>query len=404
MQVWVRRTELALLRDNGVSEWNPRATDWAQERPVPVPSEGGIVTVVEGGRRARRGFTYQDLVTLLDCLELGTLYSRVCFEDVEDIVCYGIAGDCVIYRQVKTMEGGGRQSTSSVTRPDKPKTSGGSKRVETSILGKLFAAKPDIGLAERFTLVLNEEPLPGLQGFCCDRTTEPTPTADNKTEIIDKLDTLALRDGCTIGDFVDALGVIVEGRTIQDVQRKLVDKLHARVVSHLGIEPFHADLKEILERLLAVVARDARAIESKEWTAAAFNQLLERVITQATGRRADGGEVPLPALAHKLSAAGLTEPEINAQNQKWLGYRREYRSAVGTRLQEFDRLSDEVHAVTVQINARRRAGEIADGPAAYAETIKALDVLTGRLGTSPALTLQTLSDVTSRCQNRYRDE
>lgn len=360
--------------------------------------------VVEGGRRARRGFTYQDLVTLLDCLELGTLYSEVCFEDVEDIVCYGIAGDCVIYRQVKTMEGGGRQSTASVTRPDKPKKPGGPKRVETSILGKLFTAKPDIGLAERFTLVLNEEPLPGLQGFCCDRTTEPTPTADNKTEIIDKLDMLDLRDWCTIDHCVAALGVIVEGRTIQDVQRKLVDKLHARAVSHLGVEPFHADLKEILERLLAVVARDARAVESKAWTADEFKKLLGRIITQATGRRADGGQVPLPALAHKLSAAGLTEPEIDAQDQSWLRYRQEYRSAVGTKLHELDKLSDEVHAVTVQINARRRAGGIEDGPAAYAETVKAMDVLAGRLGTSPALTLQTLSDVTSRCQNRYRDE
>lgn len=374
----------------------------AQE--CPAPRERGTVTVVEGGRRARRGFTYQDLVTLLDCLELGTLYSKVCFEDVEDIVCFGIAGDRVIYRQVKTIEGGGRQSTATVTRPDKPKKRGQPNRVETSILGKLFSEKPDIGLTERFTLVLNEEPLPGLQGFCCDRTTEPTPAAENKTEIIDKLDKLALRDGCTIEKCVDALEVIVEGRTIEEVQNKLVDKLHARVFGHLGIEPFHTDLKEILERLLAVVARDARAVESKAWTADEFNKLLEGIITQATGRRADGGEVPLPALAHKLSAAGLTEPEIDAQNQRWLRYRQEYRSAVGMKLQELDKLSDEVHAVTVQINARRRAGGIADGPEAYAATIEAMGALSARLGTTPTLTLQTLSDVTSRCQNRYRDE
>lgn len=370
----------------------------------PVPRERGTVTLVEGGRRARRGFTYQDLVTLLDCLELGTLYSKVCFEDVEDIVCFGIAGDRVSYRQVKTIEGGGRQSTATVTRPDKSTKPGQPKRLETSILGKLFNAKPDIGLIERFTLVLNEEPLPGLQGFCCDRTTEPTPTAENKTELIDKLDKLALRDGCTIEKCVDALEVIVEGRTIEEVQNKLVDKLHARVLGHLGIEPFHADLKEILERLLAVVARDARAVESKAWTANEFNKLLEGIITQATGRRADGGEVPLPALAHKLSAAGLTEPEIDAQNQSWLRYRQEHRSAVGTKLQELDKVSDEVHAVTVQINARRRAGGIGDGPEAYAATIEAMGTLSARLGTTPTLTLQTLSDVTSRCQNRYRDE
>lgn len=389
------------MRDTGVSAWNPRSTDWGKR---PVLRKGGTITVVEGGRRARRGFTYQDLVTLLDCLELGNLYSKVSFEDVEDIVCFGIAGDCVIYRQVKTIEGGGRQSTATVTRPDKPNKDGQPKRVETSILGKLFGAKPDIGLTERFTLVLNEEPLPGLQGFCCNRTTAPSPTAEHKAEIIAKLGKLALREGCTIEQYVDAFEVMVEGRTIEHVEQTLLAKLHARVLAHHGLEPFYADLEEILERLLAVVARDARAVESKAWTADQFSKLLERIITQTTGRRADGAEVPLPALAQKLSAAGLTEPEIDAQNRSWLRYRQEYRSAVGMKLQELDKLSDEVHAVTVQINARRRAGAIADGPEAYAATIEAMGDLSARLETSQTLTFQTLSDVTSRCQNRYRDE
>ena len=96
--------------------------------------------------------------------------------------------------------------------------------------------------------------------------------------------------------------------------------------------------------------------------------------------------------------------QSSCPGDRWLRFRRECRSAVGTKLQELDKLSDEVHAATVQIKARPRAGEIADGPAAHAETIKAMDVLAGRLGASQALTLRTLSDVTSRCQNRSRDE
>jgi hypothetical protein len=64
-------------------------------------------------------------------------------------------------------------------------------------------------------------------------------------------------------------------------------------------------------------------------------------------------------------------------------------------MEELNKLSDEVHAVTVQINARRRAGAIADGQEAYAATVEAMGALSARLGTTPTLTLQALSDVTS---------
>ncbi|MFO6453395.1 MULTISPECIES: dsDNA nuclease domain-containing protein [unclassified Aeromicrobium] len=355
------------------------------------------MTVVEGGRRARRGFAYQDAVTLLDCLELGTLYSKVSFEDAEDIVCVSLAGDCVIYRQVKTIEGGGRHSAATITSPDKK------AKIETSILGKLFTAKPESPLTERFTLLVNEEPQPNLKAFCCDRESTPTPSADEKAVIVEKLDGLTLPNGCTIEQRVDAFEVIVEGRSIEDVEGKLIGKLNAGFLERFGVQ-FYSDLQEVLDRLLAEVARDARALEPKEWTAADFAALVERIITQVTGRRADGAAEPLPALSRKLEAAGLSEPEIQAQNDAWLRYRREQRSAVGMKLAELNDLSDEVHAVTVEINAQRRAGAIADGAAAYAATMEAMRELSTRLGTSRAKTLQALCDVTARCQNRYRDE
>lgn len=356
------------------------------------------MTVVEGGRRARRGFAYQDHVTLLDCLELGTLFAMVSFEDAEDIVCVSMDGTSVFYRQVKTIEGGGRQSASTITSPDKK------GKIETSILGKLFTAKPETTRVERFTLVVNEKPQPNLKGFLCERETRPTPSEEDKTVVIDKLDGLALPKGCTIGKRVDGFEVIVEGRGLEEVRGKLLRKLNARVHDRFGLYPFFSDLEEILDRLLAEVARDALAVVPKAWTAADFVALLDRIITQVTGRREDGAEEPLPALSKKLEAAGLPEAEIRAQHDAWFRYRREQRSAIGAKRDELANLNDEVHAVTVEVNAQRRAGMIADGPAAYAATIAAMGELSAQLGTSRITTLQALTDVTARCQNRYRDE
>jgi hypothetical protein len=55
----------------------------------------------DGGRRSRRGFLYQDAVTLLDCLDmLDGHWTEVSWEDLEDILCF--RGTVPVYRQVKT--------------------------------------------------------------------------------------------------------------------------------------------------------------------------------------------------------------------------------------------------------------------------------------------------------------
>jgi hypothetical protein len=56
----------------------------------------------DGGRRSRRGFAYQDVVTLLDCLDmLDGQWTSVSWEDLEDILCY--RDGAPNYRQVKTI-------------------------------------------------------------------------------------------------------------------------------------------------------------------------------------------------------------------------------------------------------------------------------------------------------------
>ncbi|WP_157901972.1 dsDNA nuclease domain-containing protein, partial [Streptomyces kanasensis] len=106
----------------------------------------------DGGRRSRRGFLYQDAVTLLDCLDmLDGHWTAVSWEDLEDILCH--RGTEPVYRQVKTIEGAGkRHSVADVCRPD-PTKKLENRTPETSYLGKLFLGK-SLPEGTRFTLIV----------------------------------------------------------------------------------------------------------------------------------------------------------------------------------------------------------------------------------------------------------
>lgn len=351
----------------------------------------------DGGRRSRRGFAYQDAVTLLDCLELGSLFSEVRFEDADDIVCTGINDDFVVYRQVKTIEGGGRHSLASVSAPER------AQRIETSILGRLFTGKPKDVREERFGLVLNVEPQNDLKGFYCDRYSRPSPTHDQRAAVCERLSELALPAGCSIAQRVDALEVIVESRTIEEVERLIVSKLKAPIAAHLGGQPLLQEVEDVLAQLSTEISRDAHAVAPKAWTTSSFAELLDRIVTQVTGRRTDGRMEPLPRLAKKLRVALLPAEEIQEHSDGLLRYRREQRASVGEGRKRFDTLNDEVFAATTKISARRRAGLLQDGPDAYSATLDSVSAVAIIVGVPQALALQALSDVTARCQHRYSD-
>ena len=352
----------------------------------------------DGGRRSRRGYAYQDAVTLLDCLDMHNgLFDEVGFEELDDITC--TSNNNTTYRQVKTKEDGARHSISTICSPEIK------KYPETSILGRLFSNKP-VTQGSRFCLVLNETPTRDLAAFRIERGASRGQISNRYCDDIAKrLKELPLPDGLTIWWYIDRFEVFVESRTIEDVERALLSRLAEPVAKLLGMKPLFSELDDVLIRLSTLVARDARSFRPRRWTASFFAERLQEAVTRVTGRRPDGSVEPLQPLADKLRPASIPPDEAQAQVEAMLGYRRRYRSAVGQEREMLDAISDNVFAVCAHISAQRRSGAIADGPPAYSATINAINNLQfPNLGyISFSEKLAALSDVTARCRNRYSD-
>ena len=353
----------------------------------------------DGGRRSRRGFAYQDTVTLLDCLDMHQgSYDEIGFEDLDDIIC--TLADNTVYRQVKTKEDGTRHSIATVCAPERK------LRPETSILGRLFTNKP-VTDGTRFSLVLNETPYSDLGAFQIERgDTRVAVPGKTCKDIVDRLDGLTLPDGITIEWCVSRFYVLTESRTIEEVEAKLLGLLNEPVAKLLGAPALYAELVDILVRLSVLVERDARARVARRWSSSAFKAKLQDAVTRSTGRRSDGSTEPLPSLSDKLRPVGITTQEAQAQTEAMLRYRRQYRSAIGHEREHFDSLNDHVYAVCTQITAERRAGKFSGPAEAYAATIDAVTRLQPAGLTSVSLPdkFAALSDVTARCQNRYADD
>lgn len=357
------------------------------------------LTPGDSGRRSRRGYAYQDAVTLLDCLDMhNDLFDEVGFEDLDDIMCL-LHGNPT-YRQVKTKEDGTRHSLATICAPEKR------DQFETSILGRLFLNKP-LTADTRFSLVLNETPTPELGAFCIQRG-DPCGSAPEGYQqyIANKLGALPLAEGKDIYWYISRLDVIIEPRTIDEVEQKLLKRLVEPVAQLLEAPPLYSELVEILIGLSTFVARDAWAPASTRWDASLFAAKLQSLVTWATGRRSDGTIEPLPSLAEKLRPAGIPPQEALAQTDAMLRYRRRYRSSVGQEREYFDTLNDHVHAVCTQVSADRRASRTLDAPATYAATVARVSIIEPYDGKPVPLPdkLAALSDVTARCQNRYTDD
>ncbi|WP_244927920.1 dsDNA nuclease domain-containing protein [Nocardioides sp. W7] len=352
------------------------------------------MSIEDGGRRSRRGFAYQDAVTLMECLNLGTLYTSVGFEAEDDIVC--TQHDRIIYRQVKTRENAEAHSAARVCRPEVK------GKVETSILGRLFSGKDEPIGEVTFCVVLNEPPTQTLWGFKHEGPCGTAP-ADEKSrqDVATKLIAMHLPDWAPDIDFlVDRLEVQVLPRTADDLEKDIIGRLEDPVTKQIGQKPLLDELAKIAELLLSKVAREARRRVARSWTADEFWHMFADVVTEATGEAANG-TLPLVPLAEKLDAAGLDDEEIRRSFQELESLRRMIRSAVGAEKVRYKELNREVFAICQRVAAHRRAGKVQPGPAAYSAVVDALDTdINGTLGTS-ADRMATLSDVTYRCQNRY---
>src|SRR5262249_3940738 len=146
--------------------------------------------------------------------------------------------------------------------------------------------------------------------------------------------------------------------------------------------------------------------QAHRWEPATFAAELDRLITAATGRRRDGTDAPLENLVSKLGKAGLPTAEAEQHARTVRELRLRYRSALGRERQAFDTIYDHVFAICSEISARRRVGDIAAGPAAYAATVTAVceRPLAPAMTVPQADRLATLSEITARCQNRYTDD
>jgi hypothetical protein len=352
----------------------------------------------DAGRRSRRGFAYQDAVTLLDCLDMHDgKFEEVGFEDLDDIVC--VLGPNVTYRQVKTIEDGSRHSIYTVCNP---KIKG---KPETSILGRLFSGKPITQFSD-FCLLLNETPGKDLAAF---RATRGCPRGEipqnSRDHIARRLKGLLLPDNVEIDWCIDKFEILVESRTIEEVEAIICRQLVEPVTKVLGSQPLPSELDDILIHLGRLVAREAQAVKPRRWSATQFDQSLRKEVARVTGRRQDGSIAPLPSLSEKLACAGVPDDEAIAQTEALLDYRRRYRSAIGQERAMLNTLNDHVFSVCVDVSAQRRAGLIPEGPKAYAATIQGIrhiEILGMRIAMPEKIA--ALSDVTARCQNRYSDD
>lgn len=324
-------------------------------------------------------------------------FDAVGFEDLDDIVC-AVNGHST-YRQVKTKEDGTRHSVATMCRPEIK------DRIETSSLGRLFSGKP-LTEGTRFCLLLNETPTPDLGEFSTGRNVIRGAVSEGvRRGVAERLKDLALPEGMTISWCVDRFEVLVEARTIEQVEDAAIRRLKMPVIRVLSQQPLLEELEEVLSRLVGLVSRDARAPLPRRWSGDFFATQLEEAVMRVTGRRPDGGIEPLLSMASKLAPAGVPAEEADAQRDVLLDYRRRYRSSVGGERAVFDSLNDHVFAVCTEISAERRARIIDEGPAAYAATVQAVAGL--ELSRPDVMSfsdkLAALSDVTARCQNRYSD-
>lgn len=357
------------------------------------------IAPADGGRRARRGFFYQDLVTLLDCLDmLSGMWTAVGWESLEDILCFN--HDAPVYRQVKTIEGSSRHSIAQICHPEVQKSAA------SSILGKLFSGKP-LPDGTRFTFIVNETPSGKLYEFVTERGKLRGPVSEEAhTEAASKLKNLALPDGRDVSWCIDRLDVLVEARTIDQLENHAYAQLVPFVRAYLGEEPLEREGRDVLERLLIKhVIRPAFDQVPKTLSDVQFREALEESIRHVTGHASDGSTERLTKLVDKLRAADIPAPLAQRQHESMLAFRRRLRSSVGVRRGQLNLLSDEVNAICMLYMAKRRSGQIDAGSDAYNATVMAVselpDVASGVVSLADAMAV--LSDITARCLNWYAD-
>ncbi|WP_217196713.1 hypothetical protein [Streptomyces buecherae] len=131
--------------------------------------------------------------------------------------------------------------------------------------------------------------------------------------------------------------MVVEARTIDQVEAEAMTRLAPLVEACLGEKPLYEEVEEVMIWLISrYIARSALELRPRTFTADDFGRALDDSVRRATGRRRDGSTELLMKLKFKLRAAEIPEPEAETQHDAMLAYRRTYRASVGTRRRAYD--------------------------------------------------------------------
>jgi hypothetical protein len=349
-----------------------------------------------GARRSRRGYHYQDLYTLLCCLEMlhGT-WDEVLPEGEEDVTCHRVSPPARQQVQVKTVENPTALWTPArLCRPD---TQG---QPETSILGRLFTNKE---LPDETTLMLlvnegvNRDLLPLRIGQSLDRSAI-------ELQLTNMLDGVNPSSNRTVRWCVARLHIEELEATEQGLEDR-VFRLLGRTCLAIEYALLPDELDELLLTLVQHVQAAARAVTPTSIERAAFEVLLRHKAEEMMRATNEAQGYLAPTLNQKLRTASLNDEQIRRCQQMRAGFNRRRRSAIGQTAAMLDHLSDEVFMACSTLTAERNAGQIAPGPDLYAQTVRHVRDIYSSGGWTSHVALGeaygALHEITARCQHRY---
>jgi hypothetical protein len=351
-----------------------------------------------GARRSRRGYYYQDLYTLRCCLQMvqGS-WDSVVPEGEEDVSCRRESPPLTKHVQVKTVEEATQMwSEARLCQPDQ------AGRPETSILGRLFSGKelPD----ETMLVIATNE---GMNVAL--RPLRVGGADQNRANVVSSLESrlagLTPDGGRTLRWCLERLEIEECEGTADWLEAQVLRELH-RACAGFGLHLLPEELERLLDILLGVIQRAARAEPPQILTRDEFEGLLRREAAGITSQTAAIHGPEGERLSDKLRVAGFAEEEILGVEQMRMRFSRERRTSVADRRVTLDELADEIAMGCLQMKALRETGQLQPGLPAFHATVQEVQRLHGagswaQRGVSLALAYGALHDITGRCQNRY---
>lgn len=351
----------------------------------------------QGGRRARRGYRYQDLYALQCCLDMADCqWDEVIIEGEDDITCVrGGPPSERLQVQVKTREDPAQLwSAAQLCYPDK------NGRPETSILGRLFNDKP-LTDDTRFLLVLNEGIVPPLVPLR-ERDSERRRSAEDA--LIARLQNLTVPGAPDIDWCVGRLQLARQPVSLADLEDRNFRRL-GFLCKTIGKQLLPDEVEQVLGAMMGLVEARGRSQQVRPITKAEVQEVLAAeadVAADRVGAALQGNQTPL---IEKLAAVNIVGEEADRVLQLRHRFARSMRSAVGRELQEYRQLLDDIFSECHTLRVRANEGTIPRGAALHRQSIEAAKAVVHGFGSAtvarPSQALGAMYEITGRCQHRF---